>query len=632
MKKGKGTKIFLIGAIILLIAVIGYFGYRFYKKSVEKKEAEKIADIYFTDASDTQKIGKLNTDIEYKNNISYVIEYPIINNDQIDKQITDIINDLKNAFANEFNEEESTDLGISNLNYYQYIKYETYLGPDNTMSLTFIESATAGDTNSIYENVHTYNFSLNSGALLNENDIFKGDYKKALTTYLKNYLLNNADYKDSLLTDYENVISDNFHYAVSDNGLKIYFDKISILPKSFGVISVDIPYTDLKDNINLNLNNNVIVPTPNSGAGNETTNYTDKNANMYAKVMTSVYEQDNKTAKIIGEYNKADEVFVLAMGDNGWSKVKYNDGIGYVDSASLSEDVVDKANYKAVKETVYANVNVHIRAAASTTSESLAILNFQSSITRIGIGDNGWSKVTYKNKEAYIYTSCLTTTKPQNNNNNNIPNVNPQRGIDPNKPMVALTFDDGPNPHSTTRILDTLTKYNAVATFFDLGNLIYSYPKVVQREEATGSEVGTHTYTHSNLNKLSAAEIQNEIDRTDAAFMKVLGHKPTLMRPPYGNANATVRSTVPYYIINWDIDTLDWKSRNKDAILAEVHKYSNYDGRIILMHSIYGTTADAVEVLVPELISKGYQLVTVSELAKYKGVTLQTGKIYYHFR
>ena len=111
----------------------------------------------------------------------------------------------------------------------------------------------------------------------------------------------------------------------------------------------------------------------------------------------------------------------------------------------------------------------------------------------------------------------------------------------------------------------------------------------------------------------------------------LLGHDVSLVRPPYGNANALVQANVPYPLIHWNIDTLDWKSRNKEAILKEVRAIENYDGKIILMHSIYLTTADAVEVIVPELINKGYQLVTISEMAYYKGVDLKPGQKYYSF-
>ena len=206
------------------------------------------------------------------------------------------------------------------------------------------------------------------------------------------------------------------------------------------------------------------------------------------------------------------------------------------------------------------------------------------------------------------------------------------RNIDSSKPMVALTFDDGPNGTATPKILDTLERYNVVATFFDLGTCMEKYPNITKREEQIGCEVGTHTYSHQNLNKLSAEEIQNDISNASMVYEKTLGHKLYLVRPPYGNANSTVRRNLKYPLIGWDIDSLDWKFRNKDKILSKINEISNYDGRIILMHSIYDATAEAVEELVPQLLEKGYQLVTVSEMAKYKGIILDTSTVYYNFR
>ena len=206
------------------------------------------------------------------------------------------------------------------------------------------------------------------------------------------------------------------------------------------------------------------------------------------------------------------------------------------------------------------------------------------------------------------------------------------RNIDPLKPMVALTFDDGPNGTATPKILDILEKYNVVATFFDLGTCMENYPNITKREEQIGCEVGSHTYSHQNLNKLSGEEIQDDISNASRIYEKTLGHTLYLVRPPYGNANVTVRRTLKYPLIGWDVDSLDWKTRDKKKILEEVNKISNFDGRIILMHSIYNSTAEAVEELVPQLLAKGYQLVTVSEMAKYKEKTLQTSTVYYNFR
>ena len=167
--------------------------------------------------------------------------------------------------------------------------------------------------------------------------------------------------------------------------------------------------------------------------------------------------------------------------------------------------------------------------------------------------------------------------------------------------MVALTFDDGPNPIATPRILDTLEKHKAVATFFDLGTCMRSYPNITKREKAIGCEVGSHTYSHKNLNNLTEKEIQDDINAAASIYENTLNEKLRLVRTPYGNANNTVKATLDYALINWDVDTLDWKTKNANSILKEIRSYKSLDGRIILMHSIYNSTADAVETLVPEL-------------------------------
>lgn len=287
-------------------------------------------------------------------------------------------------------------------------------------------------------------------------------------------------------------------------------------------------------------------------------------------------------------------------------------------------------NYIETNETVYATTNVNIRAYDNASCEKKGLLQSDEAITRTGIGDNGWSRVSVNGEDAYIASNYLTIEKPPEKIPVEIPIKN--RNIDSSKPMVALTFDDGPNGTATPKILDTLERYNVVATFFDLGTCMEKYPNITKREEQIGCEVGTHTYLHQNLNKLSAEEIQNDISNASMVYEKTLGHKLYLVRPPYGNANSTVRRNLKYPLIGWDIDSLDWKFRNKDKILSKINEISNYDGRIILMHSIYDATAEAVEELVPQLLEKGYQLVTVSEMAKYKGIILDTSTVYYNFR
>lgn len=284
--------------------------------------------------------------------------------------------------------------------------------------------------------------------------------------------------------------------------------------------------------------------------------------------------------------------------------------------------------YKEVNETVYAITTVHLRESDSLEGKILATLTLGESIKRTGIGNNGWSKVDYNGKIGYISTEYISKDKPPEQVTISL-DVNSERKIDSSKPMVALTFDDGPNPNTTPRILDTLEKYKCVATFFDLGTCMSKYPNITKREESIGCEVGSHTYEHKNLDNLSKEQILEDIKKAEDIYKQTLGHDLKLVRPPYGNANSNVKLTLNYPLINWDVDTKDWKNKNKADILKQIKDVGNLNGRIVLMHSIYNATADAVEELVPQLLKDGYQLVTVSELAKYKNVPLKTHTAYW---
>ncbi|WP_352400001.1 polysaccharide deacetylase family protein [Anaerotignum sp.] len=209
------------------------------------------------------------------------------------------------------------------------------------------------------------------------------------------------------------------------------------------------------------------------------------------------------------------------------------------------------------------------------------------------------------------------------------PEKNNERKIDPAKPMVALTFDDGPNPVHTERILDVLEKHNVVATFFDLGSLVEAYPNTVKREIALGCEVGSHSYSHKNFNTLSKEAIAEDVRMTAEAFRKAVGFEPTLFRPPYGNCNDFVKSHMPLAMVTWSVDTLDWKTKDPKAIMNVIRSEESLDGKVILMHGIYETSAKATEQMVPYLLENGYQLVTVSEILQYKhGMQLEGGKYY----
>lgn len=194
---------------------------------------------------------------------------------------------------------------------------------------------------------------------------------------------------------------------------------------------------------------------------------------------------------------------------------------------------------------------------------------------------------------------------------------------------VALTFDDGPSSF-TDRLLDCLEANNAKATFFMVGKEIASFPEEVKRMEKLGCELGNHTYDHTDLTSLSPEDMSAQIAKVDEELLSLTGHGATVLRPPYGAINDSVRSTVGTPMILWSVDTLDWETQDAqatvDTALSQVQ-----DGAIILMHDIFSTSVDAAELLVPKLIEQGYQLVTVHELAAIRNTELKTGVAYGDF-
>ena len=194
---------------------------------------------------------------------------------------------------------------------------------------------------------------------------------------------------------------------------------------------------------------------------------------------------------------------------------------------------------------------------------------------------------------------------------------------------IALTFDDGPGPY-TDRLLKCLKNNRAAATFFLVGTSIANYPDTIQQMAKQGCEIGNHTWDHASLSSLNGSSIQSEIKSTNAQIRALTGHNATLVRPPYGAYNSNVQINAGAPLILWSIDTLDWKTRNaKNTINVVMNEVK--DGSIILMHDIHSPSVDAAEVLIPKLIASGYQLVTVSELAKYRSVAMYSGGVYNAF-
>ncbi len=201
--------------------------------------------------------------------------------------------------------------------------------------------------------------------------------------------------------------------------------------------------------------------------------------------------------------------------------------------------------------------------------------------------------------------------------------------VDPARPMIALTFDDGPGKR-TGELLEVLAANHAHATFFMQGKNVPRYQNEVKRMKEIGCELGSHSFDHPDLSKMDAAGIRDQIDRTNQNLKDAAGQPASVLRPPYGAIGSTLKSVAGLPLILWNIDTLDWKTRNAQATIDNVMQKVK-DGDIVLMHDIHTESIDAAIVLIPKLIEAGYQLVTVSELAAARGIGMQNGTSYTDF-
>lgn len=193
--------------------------------------------------------------------------------------------------------------------------------------------------------------------------------------------------------------------------------------------------------------------------------------------------------------------------------------------------------------------------------------------------------------------------------------------------MIALTFDDGPSSRYTDIILDTLSQYeDAHVTFFVVGTQAERFKEQMQRAYDLGCEIANHTTNHVKLTDCTEEEIQKEIEYVNSILIGYGLPAAKLVRPPYGSNDAAVRKSVNYPLVVWSLDTFDYTTKDKEAIIEKVMSAQN--GDIVLLHDIHEATAEAAEEFIPMLIEKGFKLVTVSEMYEQNGEELLKGHVY----
>lgn len=200
--------------------------------------------------------------------------------------------------------------------------------------------------------------------------------------------------------------------------------------------------------------------------------------------------------------------------------------------------------------------------------------------------------------------------------------------VDTSKPMIALTFDDGPSD-KTEELLDYLKEKSIKSTFFLLGVSIPGHEDVLKKIHDGGHVIGSHSYNHPKFIYLTDEEIRWQIEETDRLISEVIGEKTEFFRSPYGLSDERVEKLLGKPTILWNIDSEDWHGKTaneiKDSLLADAR-----DGAIVLMHDTYSTTIDAVKMAVPLLQEMGYQIVDMKTLFKAKGQTPEADGRYFN--
>ena len=199
--------------------------------------------------------------------------------------------------------------------------------------------------------------------------------------------------------------------------------------------------------------------------------------------------------------------------------------------------------------------------------------------------------------------------------------------IDPNKPTVMFTFDDGPSSTTTPQLLDILKKNKVHATFFQLGSRMEYNREITKRAIDEGHTVGSHSYNHINLKKATPQVISEEVSRTENLYQEITGTNYKYFRVPYGSYNQTVKDIINHPIILWNEDPRDWESRDTNTIVDMVLNHL-HDGSLYVMHDIYQSTVDAIDILLPELYSRGYQVLSLEEVESIYNKNLENHNVY----
>lgn len=181
------------------------------------------------------------------------------------------------------------------------------------------------------------------------------------------------------------------------------------------------------------------------------------------------------------------------------------------------------------------------------------------------------------------------------------------------KPKIALTFDDGPHPVYTPKLLDGLKERNVKATFFVVGKNIVGNEEIIKRMDQEGHLIGNHTYDHVKITALKAEAACEQIVKTSSLVKEITGKDTEYIRPPFGEWDKSLECGINLFPVLWSIDPLDWTTKNTDQVVDKVVGEAEEDA-IILLHDYYDSSVEAALRIVDILQAEGYEFVTVDKL------------------
>lgn len=346
----------------------------------------------------------------------------------------------------------------------------------------------------------------------------------------------------------------------------------------------------------------------------------------------------NAVAKIISQHQEADTVYYLTSKDNRnisvntiYSVSKNSQNLT-TDSKIVAQFNSTKDNTKILKlsdliqddEKSQAAFRLaltkHIFESNAITSEQFISLKDQIQSIPLDISDFSLNQSQLELRLPNNIAS-ITTITIDIGMINYLLNPNYQilvkQPVQTQKKVIALTFDDGPRAGSTDSILNTLNQFDVKATFFMLGQNAQHYPSLVNKVKENGHAIGSHSFNHPMLTKLTTDDLNKQVSQTDQAIYEAAHIYPTLFRPPYGARNQTVDQAIFKPLIEWNIDSEDWKKPGVSTLLKTIQQNVR-SGSILLMHDIHQTTADALPTIINYLKNAGYEFVTIDQLYQHK--------------